>query len=125
MPKTERIIQRELDNSSYLLVVDAVHDRRYRHDLDSGIVQVMNRLEFHVKQIAYCSVRIGCVANAVKLEIDEAQSGFRRLPAELFTLGKLNSVARRLHRVVTDLARVANRIQEVGRKRRLASRELH
>ena len=37
-----RIIQRELDDASYLFVVDAVNDRHYRDDFDAGFVQVVD-----------------------------------------------------------------------------------
>src|SRR5437588_2289572 len=46
-----------------------------------------------------------------------AQSCFRRLPGKLRTLGKLNAVGRRLHAVVSHLAGIAHRIQEIRRER--------
>src|SRR5580704_9344484 len=77
------IIQRELDDASHLLVVDAVHDRHYRNDFDSSGVQVFDGLQLYVKQVANFSVSIGGVADAVKLEIGVAHAGFRSLLSKL------------------------------------------
>ncbi len=56
---------------------------------------------------------VGGVADAVELEIDVTQSGFRGLLAELDGLRELDAVGRGLHRGVADMAGVANRVQEV------------
>src|SRR5215213_437148 len=57
--------------------------------------------------------------------MDVAQTGFGGLAAEVLALGELNTVGRRLHAVVTDLARILNGFDEVRRDRRLAARELY
>ena len=44
---------------------------------------------------------------------------------EILALGELDAVRRGLHAVVTDLARVADRVEEVGMHGRLAAGELH
>ena len=119
------IVERELDDAADLLVVDVVDDGDDRHDLDAGLVQVLDRLQLHVEQVADQAVRVGRVADAVELQIRVAQAGFGRLLGELGTLGELDAVGRRLHAVVADLARVSDRVEEVGRHRRLAAGELH
>ncbi len=120
-----RIVQRELDDASDLLVVDAVDDGDDRNDLDAGLVHVLDGLQLHVEQVADLAMRVGRVADSVELQIGVAQARFGRLLGELETLGEFDSVGRRLHRVVANLAGVADGIQEVGRKRRLATGELH
>ena len=70
-------------------------------------------------------MRIGCVADAVKLQIGIAHTGFNRLLAEFKTLRKFNAVGCRLHRVVSHFACVTHGIQEVGRQGRLAAGKLH
>ena len=116
-----RVVQRELDDVPHLLVVDPVDDRRHRHNLHAGFVQVVNRLQLHIKQVAHLAVRVGRVANAVELKIHIPQSRFGSRAAKLLALRELNAVRGRLHAVVAHLARVSHRIQKVRRKRRLAA----
>src|SRR6185503_6499310 len=73
------IVEGKLNNASDLLVVDAVHDRRYGNDLNASVVQVVNGFELYIEQIADFSVRIGGIADSVELEIDIPQSGFSSL----------------------------------------------
>ena len=101
-----RIVERETNDRTNLVVVDAVDQRRNEHDLNACFVQVVDRPHLHVKQVADLAVAVGVVADSVKLEINVTQSGFSSFAAELFALGELNSVGRRLHTVVTNLARV-------------------
>ena len=70
------IVERELDDASDLLVVDAVDDGDDRNDLDAGLVQVLDGLQLHVEQVADLAVRVGGVADAVELQIGVAQAGF-------------------------------------------------
>ena len=120
-----RVVERELDDAADLLVVDAVDDRDDRHDVDAGAPQVLDRAQLHVEQVADAAVRVGGVADAVELQVGVAQARLRGLARELGTLGELDAVGRRLHRVVADLPRVADRVEEVGRDGRLTARELH
>ena len=120
-----RVVERELDDAADLLVVDAVDDRDDRHDVDAGAVQVLDRAQLDVEQVADAAMRVGGVADAVELQVRVAEAGFGRGLGELGALGELDAVGRRLHAVVADLARVADRVQEVRRHRRLAARELH
>ena len=68
---------------------------------------------------------VGFVAHAVELQVGVAQTGFSGLLTEFRALSELNTVRRGLHRVVANLTRITNRVQEVGRQRRLATGELH
>src|SRR5947209_11352950 len=90
------IVERELDNAAYLLIINAVDDGGDRNDVHTGVVQIVDGLQLYVEQIANLAVRIGGVADAVKLEISKAQAGFSSLAAELRRLGKLNSIGGRL-----------------------------
>ena len=108
-----RIVERELDDAAHLLVVDAVDDRDHRHDVHAGFVQVLDRPQLHVEQIADLAVRVGRVADAVELQIGIAQAGFGSRAANLLALGELDAVGGRLHGVVADLARVSDGVQEV------------
>ena len=78
--------------------------RRDKNDVDAGFVQVVDRTQLDVKQVADLAVRVGVVADTVKLQINETQSGFGSLAAKFFALGELDTVGRGLHRVVTDFA---------------------
>src|SRR5205085_414876 len=119
------IVERELNDTANLLVVDAVDDRRNWNDLHAGVMQVVNGLELYVEQIADFAVRIRGVSDAIELEINITQASFCGLAANLFTLCELNAITGGLHRVVANLARIGDRVEEVRRKRGLATRELH
>src|SRR5271169_4265342 len=120
-----RIIQRELDDSSYLFVVDAVYDRDDRNDFYSGFVKVFDRLQLDVEQVAYHAVGVGGVADSVELQVRIAHASFDCLLTEFKTLRELDSVGRGLHGVVSDFAGVADRVKEVWAQRGLAAGELH
>ena len=119
------VVERELDDPSDLLVVDAVDDRDDRNDVDAGGMQVLDRAELHVEEVADAAMRVGRIADAVELQVGIAQAGFRRRLREVDALGELDAVGRGLHRVVADLAGVAHGVEEIGRQRRFAARELH
>ena len=108
-----------------LLVVDAVDDRHDRDDVDAGRVQVLDRPQLDVEQVADAAMRVGGVADAVELQIGVAQARFGGRLREVEALREFDAVGRGLHRVVADLARVANRVEEIRRQRRLAAGELH
>ena len=119
-----RVVEGEADDRADLLVVDAVDDGDDRDDVHAGVVQVGDRLQLHVEQVADETVRIGFVADAIELEIGVAEAGVGGLFAELGALGELDAVGGRLHGVVADLAGVADGVEEVGRQGGLATREL-
>ena len=104
------IVEGELDDAANLLVVDAVDDRGYRNNLDAGVMQVVDGFELYVEEIADLTVRIRGIPDAIELEINVAESRFCGLTAELFALGELNAVARGLHRVVADFARIGHSV---------------
>src|ERR1700741_1424441 len=110
-----RIVERETNDRTDLIVVDTVYERRHQDDLDAGFVKIIDSSHLHVEQIAYLAVTVGIVADTVKLQVHVTQSGFRSFLAEFFALGKLDSVCSRLHAVVTNFARVLNRFEEVWR----------
>ena len=120
-----RVVERELDDAADLLVVHAVDDGRDRHDVDAGLPEILDRAQLHVEEVADQAMRVGRVADAVELEIRVAQACFGGRLREVRALGELDAVRRGLDRVVADLARVADGVEEVGRQRRLAARELH
>ena len=103
----------------------AVDDGDDRDDVDAGLVQVLDRAQLDVEQVADAAVRVGGVADAVELQVGVAQTGFGSRLREVEALGELDAVGRGLHRVVADLARVADRVEEVRRQRRLTAGELH
>src|SRR5439155_27355451 len=120
-----RIVQSELDDTSYLFVVDAVDDGHYRDDFYAGFVEVVDRFQLYVEQVADFAVGVGGVADAVELQIGVAHSGFGGLLREFQALGKFNSVGGCLHAVVSHFAGVADSVQEIWRERGLTARELH
>ena len=70
------IVEGELDDSSDLLVVNAVDDGDDRNDFDSGAMQVVDRFKFYVEQVTDGAVRVGCVADSVELQIGVTHSRF-------------------------------------------------
>src|SRR5690348_18396675 len=80
------IIERELDDAADLLVVDAVHDRRDRNDIDARLVEVLDRFQLYVEEIADFAVRVSGIADAIELQVNVAQTRVSSLPAELFAL---------------------------------------
>src|SRR5208337_143519 len=102
------IVERELDNASYLFVVDAVDDGYYGNDLYSGFVEVFDCLQLYVEQVADHAVGVGCVAYAVELQVGVAHARFYCLLTEFETLREFDSVGRGLDGVVSDFSRVAN-----------------
>src|SRR5208282_2831046 len=112
------IVERELDDAADLLVIDAVDDGGYGHDLDAGFVKIVDGLQLDVEQVADFAVRVGGVADAIELEIDVAEAGFSSGAAKLLRLGEFNAVRRSLDRVVANLARVSDSVKEVRRQSR-------
>ena len=115
------VLERKLDDRSNLIVVDAVDDRDDQAHVDARGMQVLDRAQLDVEQIADLAVRIGLFADAVELQVRDAQAGVTRLVCERGILREANAVGRRLHAEVTHRARVADRIQEDRRDRRLAA----
>ena len=88
-------------------------------------MQIVNGLQLYVEEVADLAVRVGCVADAVELEVDVAEAGFSSGAAKLLGLGEFNSVGRGLHAVVANLAAVGYGVKKVRRKRWLATAELN
>src|SRR5271156_5872093 len=114
------IVQRKLDDASDLFIVDTVHYGYDRDDFYSGFMEIFNRFQFYVEQVADHAVRVGGVADAVELQIRVTHSGFDCLLAELKTFREFDSVGGGLHGVVPDFAGVAYGIEEIRRQRWLA-----
>ena len=64
------------------MIVHAVDDRRHERDVDSELLHVFDRPKLDVEEIADAAVRVGRVADAVKLQIRVAEAGFGRLLEE-------------------------------------------
>ena len=109
-----RVLPGEADDRPHLVVVDSVHECRHEDDLDARLVHVLDGPELHVEQIAHLSVAVGVVPDAVELQVGIAQTGFGGFAAEFGALGELDAVGGRLDAVIPELARVADRINEVG-----------
>ena len=113
------ILQRKPDDGPHLVVVDAVDDGRHGHDADSRLVQVLDRAQFHVEQVADFTVAVGVVADPIKLQVGQAQTRLEGLPAELLALGELDAVGGCLHAVIAQRAGIADGVNQVRRHRRL------
>jgi hypothetical protein len=68
------VVEDELNDAAHLLVVDTVDDSGHRHNLDVGLVQVIDGLQLHIEEVAHLAVRVGGVADAVNLEITKGDS---------------------------------------------------
>ncbi len=120
-----RIVHREADDRTDLVIIDAIHERRHEHDFDSCLVDIVDRLQLDIEEIAYLAVAVGGVSDAVKLQINVAQAGFGCFAAKLFRLGELDAVGCRLNGVVSNLARILDRINEIGRQSGLTAGKLN
>ena len=65
---------RELDDRPDLIVVDGVDDGDDEADVDAGAVQVLDRAQLHVEEVADLAVRVGLLADAVELQVGDAQA---------------------------------------------------
>ena len=63
------VLECELDDRSDLIVVDGVHDRDDQAHIDSGGVEIFNRPQLHVEQVADLAMGIGLFADAVELQV--------------------------------------------------------
>ena len=61
-----------------------------RHDVDARGVEIFDRAQLHVEQVADLAVRIGLFADAVELQVRDAQ------PASLASRAKSGSWAKRM-----------------------------
>ena len=117
---------RELDDRADLVVVDRVDDRDDEGDVDAGRVQVLDRAQLHVEEVADLAVRVRLVADAVELQVGDAQAGLLRLlreaPAPARSGCRWSRTGRGSSR---PRARSAIGVEEVRRERRLAAGELH
>src|SRR5579863_2099122 len=119
------VLAGEVDDGSYLVVVHSVDERRDQDDLDARLVHVLDGAQFHVKQVTHLAVAVGVVAHAVELQVGVPQSSFKGAAAEFLALRELDAVGGRLHAVVAQLAAVPDGVDEIGRHRGLAARELY
>src|SRR5262249_16722842 len=69
-----------------------------------------------VEEGAELAMLVGLVADAVELQVHEAQARLGGLPGEFVVLGEADAVGRALDREVPDLLRVTDRRQEVRRE---------
>ena len=81
-----RVVERELHDTADLLVVDAVDDRDDRHDVHTGVVQVLDGPQLHVEQVTDQQVGVGSVPDAVELQVCVAQTGVGRGAGEVRVL---------------------------------------
>src|SRR6185295_15592613 len=79
------IVEREPNNRAHLIVVDAVNKRRNQHYLDAGFVQVIDRTQLHIEEIADLTMAVRIVADTIELEVNIAQAGFGSFATEFFT----------------------------------------
>src|SRR5690348_7427153 len=112
-PDALGIVERELNDASDLLVVDAVDDGHDRHDFDASAMQVVDSLQLHIEQVADLAVCVGSVANAVELQVGVTHAGFSGLLSKLKALRELDAIGCSLYRVVSNLACVTNCVQEI------------
>ena len=78
-------------------------------------VQVLDRAQLDVEEVADLAVRVGLVADAVELQVGDAQARRRGGLGELRLLREADAVGGALHAEVADLARVADGVEEVRR----------
>ncbi len=69
-----RILESETDDRTDLIVVNAVDQRGDENDVNARFVQVVDRTQLYVEQVADLAVRVGIVADTVELQINEIAS---------------------------------------------------
>ena len=74
-----RIVESKSNNRSYLIVVDAVDQCGYQHNLNARFMQVVDCPHLHIEQIADLTMAVGIVAHAVKLQVNVTQTQPRQL----------------------------------------------
>ena len=119
------VLQGELDDRPDLIVVDRVHDRHDEADVDAGGMEMLDRAQLHVEQVADLAMGVGLFADAVELEIGDAHPGLAGRVRERRILREADAVGRGLDAEVADLPRVAHGVEEDRRDRRLAAGKLH
>ena len=70
--KTSKQVANErpyLVDASHLYVIDTVDAVGHRHNPGAVLVQIVDGLQFHIREFAHLAVRIGGIADAVKPEI--------------------------------------------------------
>src|SRR5690606_18663837 len=68
------VVDGKLNDRSDLIVVDAVDHRDDKNHVNSCSCQVLNRAELDVKKVAYLTVRVGRVGDAVKLQVTKTEA---------------------------------------------------
>ena len=104
------VVHGEPDDGADLVIVDFVDQGGHQNDLDAGFVHVVDRSQLDVEEIADLAVAVGVVADPVELQVGVAKAGLGGLARKLLALGELNAVGRRLHTVVSQVARQPHRL---------------
>src|SRR5438552_3751233 len=113
----------ELDDLTDGIVVDAIDDGDYERDFDANLRQVLNRTNFHIKQVADATMFVLLFANTIELQIDAMLARGLRGFAELNVFSETNSVRRREDAIETNLLGISDRVEIVRRDCRFAARE--
>src|SRR5690606_21135758 len=71
-----RIIQRKPDNRADLVVIDIIDQCRDQNDFYASSVDVVDRPQLYVKQVADMPMAVGIIPDTVELQISEPQPGF-------------------------------------------------
>ena len=66
------VVEGKLDDAADLLVVDSIDDAGDGDDIDAGFVQVVNGLQLDIKGVTHLAMGIGCMPNAIKLQVGVA-----------------------------------------------------
>src|SRR2546427_6268265 len=78
-----RIVERETNDRSNLIIVDAVNQRGHQDNLDSRLVQIVYGPQLNVKKVPHLTMTVRVVTDAVKLKVHITQAGLGRLAAEV------------------------------------------
>src|SRR5829696_7674621 len=74
-----RIVEREANDRTNLIVVDTVYERRNQNNLDACFMQVIDGAHLYVEEIAYLAMAVCIVADTVELQVDVTQTSFSSL----------------------------------------------
>ena len=114
-PYVVDVLDGKLDDGADLMVVDGIDHRHHQRHVDASRLEVFERAQLDVEQISDLPVGVVFVSHAVELEVGEPQPRLLGLPGEVRFLGEADAVGGALGRLVSEVFRVGDRVQEVRR----------
>ncbi len=117
------VIEGKLQDLPDLIFIDAAGDGRHIDDLDAGLADGLDRLQFVFQQLAAARLLVYVVVHAVELQVDRMQARFGGTHGEI-RIRKLDPVRGHLDVAEAHLLGAAQDLEEVGVDGRFPARKL-